>query len=323
MASKPSPKKNSKIIQKYIDKYTDRTRYKHETIYTMDPEDLAEICDFADSKKAKVFVCFYNFSAEKYDKMDINDLYAFAEGRIMWPRNKIRVTDNGIVFGINVCVPAREGVVDKALINEILSHELAHAYRAYNEYIDGHISYPNPSKRRKIDAETAKNKNVKYTYTNRQDRYNDMLLNIKNDKSIRDMFYWVGYSLTTDEINATLAGVDAFLYEHNGDYKKLPQCRSIMFMNDILNFFNQLQENATDKDWEHCPLYIHERRGESVNRLKKRYIAYYNKLFKYFDTRVQKIVDKYKIRKAQEKVLSRNIAKNPVLRSFIENSFEI
>ena len=189
----------------------------------MKSDDLRQVCDFADYKKAKIFLCFYNFSAEDYDKMDLDDIHHFVQADLQFPHDKISVTKDGMEFGVNVCVPAREGIVDKALLNEVLSHELMHAYRTYNEYMDGHISHSSPSKRRKIDSK----KDRKFTYTQKVDRYNNLIWGIRNDGNIRDNFYWIGYSLTVDEINATLAGVDAFLFEHDGDYTKLPQCRSI------------------------------------------------------------------------------------------------
>ena len=324
MASKTNPKKVSEIIQKYINKYAGKKHYKHETIYTMEPDDLAQICDFADHKKSKIFLCFYNFSAKKYDDMTLDDIHAYAEGNTMFPRNKIHITKNGLEFGINACVPAREGIVDRALLNEILSHELMHAYRTYNECIDGHISHSKPSKRRKIDNKAKQELNIKYTYTDKMDRYSDILYGIKNDKSVRDKFHWIGYSLVTDEINATLAGVDAFLFENNGDYKKLQECRSMDMMKIMKEYLDEIKNNASDKDWEYCrqnTLYIHNRKDESLERFKKRYIAYYTKQLDYFDNKIQKLVDKYKMQNAQKKLIKKSINKNQVAKHFIKDMY--
>ena len=326
MATKTNPKKISNIIQKYINKYSGKKHYKHETIYTMEPDDLAQICDFADYKKSKIFLCFYNFSEEKFDNMTDDEINAYAEGSTMFPRNKIHITQNGLEFGINVCVPARNGIVNKALINEILSHELMHAYRTYNECIDGHISHSKPSKRRKIDNKAKQELNVKYTYTDKMDRYSDILYGIKNDKSFRDKFHWIGYSLVTDEINATLAGVDAFLFENNGDYKKLQECRSISMMEIMKEYLDEIKINASDKDWEYCRenvLYINERKDESLERFKKRYVTYYTKQLEYFDTKVQKLVDKYKMISARQKILAKRIKNNVIIQHFTKSSYDI
>ena len=254
--------------------------------------------------------------------MSIDDLYAFAEGSTMFPHNKIHLNQDGLGFGINACVPARNGIIDRALLNEILSHELMHAYLVYNECLDGHISHPNPSKRRKIDNKSKQQTNVKYTYTDKKDRYNDILLGIKNDKSIRDKFHWIGYSLVTDEINATIAGVDAFLFEHNGDYKKLPECRSINMMKTIYDFLQEIITSATDADWEYCrehALYIHKREKESLSRFKTRYLKYYKKQFEYFDTKVKKLVDKYKMKSAQKKILNKKLINNHIAKRFMDD----
>ena len=319
MASKTNPEKISKVIQKYILEYATKKKYRYETIYTMKPDDVRHVCDFADYKKAKIFLCFYNFSAEDYDKMDLDDIRHFVQADLQFPHDKISVTESGMEFGVNVCVPAREGIVDKALLNEILSHELMHAYRTYNEYMDGHISHSSPSKRRKIDSK----KDRKLTYTQKVDRYNNLIWEIRNDGNIRDNFYWIGYSLTVDEINATLAGVDAFLFEHDGDYTKLPQCRSIDIIKTMRGFIDEIQKLATDEDWEYCrknALYIHENKNESLGRFKSRYIAYYTKQINHFEEKVKKLVDKYKMKKAQQKIQKQKNKNNPVYKAFLTNS---
>ena len=308
MATKPSPKKNSEIIQVYIDKYAALKRHKYETIYTMKPDDLAEICDFADAEHSRVFLCFYNFSAEKYDKMTLQDIYTFAEGSNQYPFNRYSVTKNGLKFGINICVPVRDGVVDRALVNEMLSHELNHTYRIYREYMDGHILHPRYSKRTRLERQQIKeNPRIKYTFSQKMDRYNYIRSGIKNDSSIRDNFYWIGYALSVDEINATLAGVDAFLFEHDGEYKKLSQCRSVIIMKETKKYLEEVKTSATDKDWEYCrknALYIYERKNESIERFKTRYITYYTKQLNFFDNRLEKLVDKYKLKTAQKRLLN-------------------
>lgn len=319
MVSKTNPEKISKVVQKYILEYATKKKYRYETIYTMKPDDVRQVCNFADYKKAKIFLCFYNFSAEDYDKMDLDDIHHFVQADLQFPHDKISVTESGMEFGVNVCVPARDGVVDKALLNEVLSHELMHAYRTYNEYMDGHISHSSPSKRRKIDEATKR----KFTYTQKVDRYNNLIWGIRNDGNIRDNFYWIGYSLTVDEINATLAGVDAFLFEHDGDYTKLPQCRSIDMIKTMRGFIDEVQKFATDEDWEYCrenALYIHENKNESLGRFKSRYIAYYTKQVNHFEEKVKKLVDKYKMKKAQQKIQKQKNKNNPVYKAFLTNS---
>lgn len=325
MASKPSPAKNSKLIQKYMDVYSARKKYRHETIYTITLDEFAGICDFADPKKSRVFLCFYNFPAEKYDEMSLTDLYAFAEGNNQYPHSRYRMTDNGIVAGVNVCVPARDGVVDKALINEILSHELTHIYIMYNEYLAGHILHPATGKRKRLEKEEVKrNPNIKYTFSQKMDRYNSILFGMKFDGGIRDNFNWIGYSLTKHEINATLAGIDAFLYENNGDYERLPVCRSIIMMKKMRDYLKEIQKSATDEDWEYCrkkALYIHERKDESLERFKKRYIAYYTKQLDDFDKSIEKLVKKYKLKTGQKKLQTPK--QNHGITRFVRDTYEM
>ena len=327
MAFKPSPKKNSKIIQKYINEYAGKKHYDYETKYKLTPEEVLELCDFADKNNSQISLYFYNFSIDDYDKKTILELCTFASGTTEFPNNRYEVNDDGIVFNIDVCVPSRAGVIDKALINEILSHELTHVYRAYREYQEGHILAADVSERKKLEAEQVKqNPKIKFTFSQKNDRYRNILFGIKNDFSIQDDFKIIAYTLCLDEINATLAGIDAFLYENNGDNTKLPICRSVIEMYAIRMKLDNLIANATDKDWEYCrknALYIHERKDESITRFKKRYAIYYTKQINYFYEKLQKLVKKHKLQKAQENLSNKRSTTQNTSTHFEKNSYEI
>lgn len=325
MATKSNPEKNSIIIKRYINKYANKKHYRYETIYTLKPDEVAAICDFANPVKSKIFLCFYNFPAEKYDELTKEDIFAFTEGYTQFPHDRIQVISNKMEFGINVCVPARDGIVDSALVNEVLSHELRHAYRAYNEYMDGHISHPIKSKREKIDK---KNESIhKYTFSQRSLKYDNLLQGIKNDNTVRDAFNWIGYALTTDEVNAVIASIDAFLFEHNGNIDALDKCRGMYMMQTIYcDYFEYVQKSATDADWEYCrenALYIHNRKKESLSRFKTRYLNYYKNQFKYFDTKVKKLVDKYKMKSAQKKIMNNKLINNHIAKNFMDDMIVI
>ena len=327
MASKPSPKKNSKIIQKYINEYAGKKHYDYETKYKLTPEEVLELCDFADKNNSQISLYFYNFSIDDYDKKTILELCTIAGGTTEFPNNRYEVNDDGIVFNIDVCVPSRAGVVDKALINEILSHELTHVYRAYREYQEGHILAADVSERKKLEAEQVKqNPKIKFTFSQKNDRYEDILFGIKNDFSIQDDFKFISYTLCLDEINATLAGVDAFLYENNGDNTKIPTCRGVMEMYAMRMKLDNLIANATDKNWEYCrknALYIHERKDESITRFKKRYAIYYTKQLNYFYDKLQKLVKKHKLQKAQENLSNKQDITPKTSAYFEKNSYKI
>ena len=206
--------------------------------------------------------------------------------------NYIGLKNDKLKLGLNVVIPTRNGIVDKAAVVEIIAHELNHAYTTWHEIKQNHVSHPISIIATIKDYLSPKKH--KYTFTDRLIKYNNIIP--INSGSLCDDFRWVGYIGVRTEINAILAGIDAFLYEHNGKTSKLSQSRGYKTINIIYNKFKNLITNASDEYWKWAQknaTYIYNRKNESLSKFKNRYIKYYENIFQEFDKKIDKIIDKY------------------------------
>ena len=306
MSIKPTPQKISKLVHRYINKYQSETINQDQYIYQIHPSEFSDFGDFLRTDSGRAFICFYPLSEQQYDK-ESNEFMAAT----FYPPNYMALKDNKIKLGLNVVIPTRNGYVDTPLVVEIIAHELNHAYATWNEIKQKHISHPIS-----IIASVAdifKSKKHKYTYSERLKKYDNILPN--NNGSLRDDFRWVGYFGTQTEINANLAGIEAFLYEHHGNSSKLSQSRGYQTFEIVRKKLKKLTQNAIDADWawaQKNATYIGLRKDESLNNFKKRYIKYYDKKFNEFDEKVKKIINKYsnksyKFESARANILSEQI----------------
>ena len=308
MSLKPTPQKISQIVQRYIDKYQSETVKKDEYIYQLPTSECGELGDFLRDDAGRAYLCFYPLSNEKYD--DEHNEFMTAQ---FFPPNYLGLKDNKIKLGLNVVIPTRNGYVDKAQVVEIIAHELNHAYTTWHEIQQKHVS--NPIGIIAAVADIFKSKKHKYTYSEKQKKYDDIMPS--NSGSLRDDFRWVGYFGVRTEINANLAGIDAFLYEHNGKTSKLSQSRGYQTYKIVRKKFEKLKQSATDSDWEWAmknATYIYQRKNETVSQFKNRYIKYYENIFNEFNNKVEKIINKYKnksdkFKSGRTNILSKNAPK--------------
>lgn len=303
MSLKPSPQKISEIVQRYIDKFQADKRDRGEYIYFVPPKECAELADFIRDDAARTAFCFYPLSPEKYDKE--HDQFMFAS----YIKPIYQALKNGkLRLDMNIVIPARGREVDRAKLVEILTHELNHAYEFYNELKQGHISSPIGIFATIKDMFDSKNH--KYTYTQRMQKYDEVMP--IGSGSLYDDFRWVGYFCTETEINANLAGIEAFLYEHKGDLSKLSESRGYQSFVIIRDKLEKIKTQATDDDWQWArkkALYIHNRKDETLGQFKKRYVKYYENMFDKFEKKVEKI--KNKIKTDKFKSASNKIAPKP------------
>ena len=306
MASNPTPKQISKIAQRYIDKYYSETEKKDEYIYQVPTSELDEFGDFLRTDKGRVFFCFYPLSEQEYDENHKH----FATAQFIQP-NYLGLKDDKLKLGLNIVIPTRNGEVDRTMLVEIIAHELNHAYTTYHEIKQKHVSHP-------IGlfaslADMFKSKKHKYTYTDKTNRYINIMPT--GSGTLHDDFRWIGYFGVQTEVNANLAGINAYLYEHNGDASKLSDCRTYILFQRMRDTLEKLKENATTEDWmwaQKNATYIYNRKEESVSQFKNRYIKYYENLFDDFQRNVDKIVNKYKnksdlFKTGQENINNKNI----------------
>lgn len=295
MSSEPKPKNISKVVQRYIERYQSETAQKKEYIYQLSPSEIGELADFLRNDSGRAYICFYPLSEEEYDK----NFQHFATAQFIQPKY-MALKDNKLKLGLNIVIPTRNGHVDRSLIVELIAHELNHAYTTWHEIKQKHISHPVGIIASIKDA--LKSQKHKYTYTKRIQRYSDILPT--NDNTMHDEFRWVGYFGVQTEQNANLAGIDAFLTEHNNDASKLKNSRGYQLFNIIYNRLKNIKENATEEDWKWAQknaTYINNRANETLSQFKKRYIKYYENLFSEFQIKVNKILDKHKMKSAKFK----------------------
>lgn len=275
------------IIDKYIEKYTSETNPQYETIYKLDNADVAAMApDFVRDDASRVFFCFYRLTPEQYDN---GGAQAFADAAFMGAGS---LRDDKIKLELNVNMPVRvdkSGVtIDRAMMAEIISHELMHAYRNKSELAAGHYKRANPL----FDFIKQKFSDRKYTMTMRARAYDRTMPVPGIDSEMVERFKWVGYTMVEDEMFANLAGIETFLAA-GGDIKN---SRGKMLADIIAGHLKYIQKNATDDDWRKCMQeisYIPPRKNESVGRFRNRWISYYNDRLARFYDKMQKICDKY------------------------------
>ena len=92
-------------------------------------------------------------------------------------------------------------------------------------------------------------------------------------------------------------------------------------MKTMKEYLDKIKNSASDKDWEYCRenVYIYKKNNESIERFKKRYIAYYTKQLDYFDTKVKKLIDKYKMKSAQKKIVNKKLVNNHIVKHFVDD----
>ena len=288
MSIKPTPEKISKFVQRYIDKYHSDTTGKKEYIYKVPVSELAELGDFIHHKYGRAFMCFYPLSAKEYDETEEQSLAA----QFHLPK-LLKLKDNKLELGLNVVINTRDGAVNRDHIVEMVAHELNHAYATYRELQQNYISHPIWTVAYYADKFRAKKHKLKYTYTQRNERYGKVFP--KLDQTFHDNFRWIAYFFTQTEMNATLAGIEAFLYEHNNDISKLEHSYGYQNFLNSKYTFDEIKEKATDADWawvQKNATYIYNRKDEPVSRFKNRYLKYYENMFKKFEEKLNKIIIK-------------------------------
>ncbi len=280
---KSTPAQISKIIHKYVDKYNSEPVTRDEIFYQLPHEDASALgADYIRNDKSRVFFTFYNMPADKYD-------YQYQEFASAFFYQKSGTDKNGrINLQLNVAIPVREGVVDTALMSELISHELMHAYRFYSEYKQGHFKLG-----RNILNKLLGKPNV-YDRTAAYER--SMPTNSGKDV---DRFRWVGYTLNNDEMNAALAGIDGYIYEtKNTDLTHSRGQELVKFATEQLNWIAQ---NATDDLWRNAiknASYLPMLSDETLPHFKKRWLNYYKNQLKIFNQKLQKIIDKHTMEKS-------------------------
>ncbi len=302
---KSSPANVSKILNKYVDIYKQNFNNQDEVKYQLTPADVVALGpDYISPDKSRAYFCFYNMPAEKYDKEYNN----FAEAAF-YQTNRLN-KDGKIKMHLNVVIPVRDGVVDTVLMNEMISHELMHAYRNYSEISQGHFNLSN--------FYFNLFKKTKYSMYKRKNAYEKTMPFGSGSDS--DKFRWVGYVLNDDEMYANLAGIDGFIHEHHGKKYDLKQSRFVELTDTIREYLDWIKTNADDDLWKFViknVSYLPLLKDEPLSHFKNRWIKYYENQLKKFDAKLQKIIerDAYKtqqfkdgkkkiIKKHTEKIMS-------------------
>lgn len=308
---KATPENVSKIIHKYIKQYESEPSDKYEVIYRLPHQDCADMGpDFIRNDKSRAFFCFYRMSPEKY----ADEVQNFAQAAYY---QKISVDDAGkINLQLNVVMPTNDGVVDTALMNELISHELMHAYRTHAEINQGHFKGANPI----FDFFKKKTSNVKYTMTDRADAYN-RTMPIQSG-SMQDNFRWVGYILNEDELYANIAGIEGFMYENKNKKRSLSDSRGMQLIQIAKEKLTKIEQNAPDTDWVKCMKYISylpPLKNETLAHFKRRWLTYYKNQLAKFDKKLEKLINDNKkdkfINATQKTALksSKTVSKNAVI----------
>lgn len=275
------------VIDKYINKYNSEKSPKYETIYQLPSSDAAILgSGFARDDASRIAFCFYRLSPQEYDD---GGAQSFADATF---HNGNSLKDGKIKLELNVNMPVRvdgdKTYLDRAMMAELVTHELAHAYRKSRELAAGHykfdFSFLNFVKRKKS--------NKKYTTFQRAVAY-DRTLPTGGANDIYEKMRWVGYALVEDEAYAQLAGIQTFLAA-GGNIKN---SRGRQLVDIISDYLNEIEKQATVDDWQKCMKeisYIPVRKDETPQHFSRRWIAYYRDRIARFNTRVEKIINKHR-----------------------------
>lgn len=275
------------IIDKYINKYNSEKSPKYETIYMLPSSDAAILgSGFARDDASRIAFCFYRLSPKEYDD---GGAQSFADATF---HNGDSLKNGKIKLELNVNMPVRvdgdKTYLDRAMMAELVTHELAHAYRKSRELAAGHykfdFSFLNFVKRKKS--------NKKYTIFQRYNSY-DKTMPTGGANDIYEKMRWVGYALVEDEAYAQLAGIKTFLAA-GGNIK---DSRGKQLIDIVSTYLDEIEKNATSDDWQKCMKtisYIPARQGEKPARFARRWIAYYRDRIAKFNTRVEKMLNKHR-----------------------------
>lgn len=296
------------VIDKYINKYNSEKSPKYETIYQLPSSDAAILgSGFARDDASRIAFCFYRLSPQEYDD---GGAQSFADATF---HNGNSLKDGKIKLELNVNMPVRvdgdKTYLDRAMMAELVTHELAHAYRKSRELAAGHykfdFSFLNFVKRKKS--------NKKYTTFQRAVAY-DRTMPTGGANDIYEKMRWVGYAMVEDEAYAQLAGIQTFLAA-GGNIKN---SRGRQLVDIISEYLNEIEKQATVDDWQKCMKeisYIPVRKDETPQHFSRRWIAYYRDRIARFNTRVEKIINKHRTDKfksgkqsliAADTILSKN-----------------
>lgn len=296
------------LVDEYINKYKSEQTNKYETIYRVPASDASKMGpEFIRDDKARVFFCFYRLPPEQYDDGQAQE---FADAFFI---NGNSLRDGKIKLELNINMPVRvEGdnvFIDRHMMAELLTHELAHAYRKSKELAAGHykfdFSFLNFVKRNKS--------NKKYTITQRTRAY-DRTRPTGGTNDIYEKMRWVGYTMVEDEAYAQLAGIQTFLAS-GGNIKN---SRGKQQVDIIKDYLKDIEKHATVADWEKCMRdisYIPARQNETLARFGRRWVAYYRNRISLFDKKVENLLEKYspmKYRSGRNKIISNEKIKNTV-----------
>ena len=289
------------IIDKYINKYNSEKSPKYETIYQLPSSDAAILgSGFARDDASRVSFCFYRLSPQEYDD---GGAQSFADATFY---NGNSLKDGKIKLELNVNMPVRvdgdKTYLDRAMMAELVTHELAHAYRKSRELAAGHykfdFSFLNFVKRKKS--------NKKYTTFQRSVAY-DRTMPTGGANDIYEKMRWVGYALVEDEAYAQLAGIQTFLAAGGN----IRDSRGKQLIDIVSTYLDEIEKNATPDDWQKCMKtisYIPARQGETPARFARRWIAYYRDRITKFNARVEKMLNKHRTDKLKNATKSLMIA---------------
>lgn len=289
------------VIDKYINKYNSEKSQKYETIYMLPSSDAAMLGpDFVRDDASRVAFCFYRLSPKEYDN---GGAQSFADATF---HNGDSLKNGKIKLELNVNMPVRvdgdKTYLDRAMMAELVTHELAHAYRKSRELAAGHykfdFSFLNFVKRKKS--------NKKYTTFQRDVAY-DRTMPTGGADNIYEKMRWVGYALVEDEAYAQLAGIKTFLAA-GGNIK---DSRGKLLIDIVSTYLDEIEKTATPDDWQKCMKtisYIPARQGETPARFARRWIAYYRDRITKFNARVEKMLNKHRTDKLKNATKSLMIA---------------
>lgn len=296
------------VIDKYINKYNSEKSPKYETIYQLPSSDAAILgSGFARDDASRIAFCFYRLSPQEYDD---GGAQSFADATF---HNGNSLKDGKIKLELNVNMPVRvdgdKTYLDRAMMAELVTHELAHAYRKSRELAAGHYKFDFSF----LNFVKQKKSNKKYTTFQRAVAY-DRTLPTGGANDIYEKMRWVGYALVEDEAYAQLAGIQTFLAAGGN----IRDSRGKQLIDIVSTYLDEIEKNATPDDWQKCMKeisYIPVRKDETPQHFSRRWIAYYRDRIARFNTRVEKIIDKHRTDKfksgkqsliAADTILSKN-----------------
>lgn len=296
------------VIDKYINKYNSEKSPKYETIYQLPSSDAAILgSGFARDDASRIAFCFYRLSPQEYDD---GGAQSFADATF---HNGNSLKDGKIKLELNVNMPVRvdgdKTYLDRAMMAELVTHELAHAYRKSRELAAGHYKFDFSF----LNFVKQKKSNKKYTTFQRAVAY-DRTLPTGGANDIYEKMRWVGYALVEDEAYAQLAGIQTFLAAGGN----IRDSRGKQLIDIVSTYLDEIEKNATPDDWQKCMKtisYIPARHGETPARFARRWIAYYRDRIAKFNTRVEKMLNKHRTDKfksgkqsliAADTILSKN-----------------